>query len=772
MLATEGVLAPRDTFALDQSSVTAVVTAMIGFAALAWLALRPIPAPEHASVSAPAAVFAGARAEGDMRLLALAARSGAVDARAIAREHIILRLRAMGLEPEVQSATAAAVTRLATGESQVQTGLVHNIVVRKEGAAFDRAKRPALLVAAHYDSAPDNVDAPDPAASVAAMLETLRALGHVAPLANDVIFLFADGEHIGSLGARAFAQQHRWARQVGLVLQFDATGNDGPLLMSGARGGNGKLIAEWASAAPQAQGSSAFALLANTAPGLRQGTPLDALGAAGMRFATIEGGPADPHELKLPDPLKAASGEAFVIAAGVTAQKSSLSDSAIQQTGDTMLALTRHFGDMPLARIAAPDHIHFDLPLVGQVHYSTEHVWPLTRLVCLMVAIACCIAVKRSGVPAGTLVKGAMAFSAMAVLLTLVATMLWSGVAQFSGSAVRDAWVLLAFIALALAVFIECQRLLRKVIGAAAVMLGALLVMMVLLLAASWLLPGASYLLAWPMTGALLAYAAVQAPPVAAGPSSLRLAILAVGSVPAIVLFAPLLHQMNTLFTFQRSLLLVLTLALVLGLISAPLAALRRRFVAPLLLFVCATSMAVADRATSEPQASVAAPVTYLKDATSWKSWWLLPARPNALGKDMHHGLDDGLGMSVSAHLVAQAPPSNVHFPELRALRDDVHGGKRKVVFTVRSKNNAPTIEVRVRGTPTLRATLDDAVLTTRPANAWSATLHGTAGQLHRFELELVAGNTARIFVQERQPGLPTGARSGVTIASDMLVFR
>ena len=35
--------------------------------------------------------------------------------------------------------------------------------------------------------------------------ETLRALQHGAPLANDVIFLFADGDKSGALGARAFA---------------------------------------------------------------------------------------------------------------------------------------------------------------------------------------------------------------------------------------------------------------------------------------------------------------------------------------------------------------------------------------------------------------------------------------------------------------------------------------------------------------------------------------------------------------------------------------
>ncbi len=282
------------------------------------------------------------------------------------------------------------------------------------------------------------------------------------------------------------------------------------------------------------------------------------------------------------------------------------------------------------------------------------------------------------------------------------------------------------------------------------------------------------------MTGALLAYAAVQAPAIAARSSSLRLLILAAGSVPTVLLYAPLLRQMSTLFTFQRSLLLVLTLALMLGLGSVPLAALRRRFVSPLLLLVCAASLAAAAGAT--PELPIAeGQITYLKDATSWKSWWLMPSDPldeRARPVYAEGQLQTITGMGNRPQWVAPAPASVLQFPELRALRDEVQDGRRKVVFSVSSRNNSPTIEVRVEGTPTLRATLDGALLTARASSAWSATLHGTAGLVHRFELELVPGNTARVFVQERRPGTLEGAsgtsraRPGIMIAADMLVFR
>ena len=44
-------------------------------------------------------------------------------------------------------------------------------------------------------------------------------------------------------------------RKVGLVLEFEALGKRGPLLLSGTRGGNGRLIADWASVVPQPRGS-------------------------------------------------------------------------------------------------------------------------------------------------------------------------------------------------------------------------------------------------------------------------------------------------------------------------------------------------------------------------------------------------------------------------------------------------------------------------------------------------------------------------------------
>ena len=89
----------------------------------------------------------------------------------------------------------------------------------------------AVLLAAHYDSAPEAPGAADDGAGVAAILEAVRALRHHPPLRNDLIVVFTDGEEKGLLGARLFVRDHRWVEDVALVLDFEARGNTGPSIL-------------------------------------------------------------------------------------------------------------------------------------------------------------------------------------------------------------------------------------------------------------------------------------------------------------------------------------------------------------------------------------------------------------------------------------------------------------------------------------------------------------------------------------------------------------
>lgn len=578
------------------AGAAALAAALLMAAALAWLALRPAVLPAAPPDPGPAA-FSATRALAHAAFLAQTPRPIASDANVRARDYLLEKLRALGLDPQVQTATVSGSERDGAGNVRLTVAVVHNIVLRIRGSA--PLGRLPLMLASHYDSVPD---APDTAGAVAALLESLRALRQGPPLRNDLIVLIADGEHAGSLGARAFVEQHPWARKVGLVLRFEGAPGPGPMALQGTHGGNGATVAAWARLDAAPAGSS------RGAAGAADASPLRTLGLAGMRFA----GAAD--------------------------------SAAMQHCGDTIMALARAFGERALDTIAAPDRVYFSVPLAGALHYPQRFVWHITRVagaLCLLV----CWATLRHGV----------------------------------------------------------QR-----IGPLALS-GALAGTLVALIVLSAAKPGATYLLAWPLIGVLLAAGTLHLPLAAALSRHARAAILAGGTLPAIALLLPLAA------------------------------------------------------AAWAPPAALPAPleaITYLADATTWKSYWL-----------------DATGARAST----AAPRTGIAFPHIAMLKDDNTPARRQVAFALTSKNAAPTIELRVEGARVLAARLDGRALATQRAGNWTLTLHGMGERRLHVALELEGGASARIHIQESIPGLPADAipgerthttRGGRTLSTDMLVLR
>jgi acetylornithine deacetylase/succinyl-diaminopimelate desuccinylase-like protein len=152
-------------------------------------------APDPVPASAPPTEFSSGRALEHVRAIAQEPHPMGSPENAAVRDYLVEELSALGVEPEVQKATAAHYwfNRFA------EVGTPENVLTRLEGTNNDGK---AFLLMAHYDSVPTGPGASDDGAGVAAMLETLRALKAGPPLKNDVIFLFTEGEERGLLGAR------------------------------------------------------------------------------------------------------------------------------------------------------------------------------------------------------------------------------------------------------------------------------------------------------------------------------------------------------------------------------------------------------------------------------------------------------------------------------------------------------------------------------------------------------------------------------------------
>ena len=147
----------------------------------------------------------------------------------------------------------------------------------------------ALLLCAHYDSVPDAPGAGDNASGVAVVLETLRAIQAGSPLERDVIVLIDDGEELGLLGAKLFVDEHAWAREVGVVLNFDARGVRGPSFMFETSDRNGWLIRQFALASPRPLATSVSMDVLRIMPNSSNMNVFKRAGLAGLNFAFIGG---------------------------------------------------------------------------------------------------------------------------------------------------------------------------------------------------------------------------------------------------------------------------------------------------------------------------------------------------------------------------------------------------------------------------------------------------------------------------------------------------
>ncbi|MFK8061494.1 MAG: M28 family peptidase [Polaribacter sp.] len=158
------------------------------------------------------------------------------------QHYIVKELQKMGLETEIQTQTAINKKWLAATTTE-------NILARIKGSENGKA----LMLLTHYDSNPhSSLGASDAGSGVVTILEGVRAfLAKNNQPKNDIIILISDAEELGLLGAQAFVDTHSWAKDIGLVLNFEARGSGGPsYMLMETNGKNSKLLSEFMAAKP------------------------------------------------------------------------------------------------------------------------------------------------------------------------------------------------------------------------------------------------------------------------------------------------------------------------------------------------------------------------------------------------------------------------------------------------------------------------------------------------------------------------------------------
>ena len=158
------------------------------------------------------------------------------------QNYLVDELTKLGLEPEIQYQTAINKKWRAATTTE-------NILARIKGTENSKA----LLLLTHYDSNPhSSLGASDAGSGVVTILEGIRAyLAANKTPKNDIIILFSDAEELGLLGAQAFVENHPWAKDIGLVLNFEARGSGGSsYMLMETNGKNKKLLTKFLNANP------------------------------------------------------------------------------------------------------------------------------------------------------------------------------------------------------------------------------------------------------------------------------------------------------------------------------------------------------------------------------------------------------------------------------------------------------------------------------------------------------------------------------------------
>ncbi len=158
------------------------------------------------------------------------------------KKYIIDQLTQLGLETSTQKGYTVG--------DWGNFSKAENIIARIKGSQPGKA----LMLLSHYDSSPhSSLGASDAASGVATILEGVRAYlaSKIVPK-NDILILISDAEELGLNGAELFVNNHPWAKDVGLVLNFEARGSGGQsYMLIETNRGNGKLIEEFTKADPE-----------------------------------------------------------------------------------------------------------------------------------------------------------------------------------------------------------------------------------------------------------------------------------------------------------------------------------------------------------------------------------------------------------------------------------------------------------------------------------------------------------------------------------------
>lgn len=281
-----------------------------------------------------------------------------------------------------------------------------NILTKIKGTENTKA----LLLLSHYDSAPHSFSfgASDDASGVATILESVRAFLHTKTKhKNDIIILFSDAEELGLNGAALFVTQHKWAKDIGLVLNFEARGSSGPsYMLMETNNGNAKMINAFSNANVKYPVSNS--LMYSIYKMLPNDTDLtvfrEKAKIQGFNFAFIDNH-FNYH----------------------TAQDNfrNVDPKTLAHQGTYLLPLINHFSNIDLKSMnSGEDKVYFSIPF-GLINYPNSWIFPMVISAIVVFFILVFVGLGKRTLQLDEIIKGCIPFFGALLLSGLLSYLGW-----------------------------------------------------------------------------------------------------------------------------------------------------------------------------------------------------------------------------------------------------------------------------------------------------------------------------------------------------------
>lgn len=418
----------------------------------------------------------------------------------------------LGLQPEIQEGYTAG--------DWGNLSLATNIIATIKGNGNGKA----LMLLSHYDSSPhSSLGASDAASGVATILEGVRAfLASGEKPENDVVILFSDAEELGLNGAQLFVKNHPLAKNIGLVLNFEARGSGGPsYMLLETNGGNAQLIKAFADAKPKYP--VANSLMYSIYKMLPNDTDLTVFredgNINGFNFAFIDDH-FDYHTVR-DNPER-------------------LNMNTLEHQGTYFMSLMPYFANANLAGLSSEeDYVYFNFPVWGMGYYPFSYILPMLIVAILIFGVILYTGIKKKKLNLKGILKSFLPFISALIICGLIGMYFYKILLYFypqykdilHGFTYNGHWYIAAVSFLCLAIAFKLYAPFKKV-SPANLMVAPLFVWLTLCATVAFYLKGAAFFVIPVTAGLISLYVLINQEK----PSTMLMLFL---GLPALIMFSP-----------------------------------------------------------------------------------------------------------------------------------------------------------------------------------------------------------------------------------------